>query len=338
MDLLHHKECDGFCIVSSDSDFIGLALRIRRVNIPVYGFGNANSIKEFRQACTEFFEIPSTSGNAIQSNATQVKLLENKKFTANQLKCDTKLLNALRDGISNNKPDKDGWVNYAIFSSYLKNNHPNIKAENYGYQKFYEIIDQIDLFEGKKENSTVFIRHKPTKDNNNNQNNANQQWPKEKLLQDIKLMNAIKESITKNLDNGWTNSSSFTQYLNTNYPNIKPKNYGYAKWRTLVEKVGLFEIKIFANVMRIRIKGLNTNTGINTTLKKSNQPKIITKSLKCRVMSMIHHAPSSAKDKYGYTELDYISQKLFLMNIDIKDYNCIDVKDFLKRIGCILRD
>lgn len=150
MDLLHSNECDGFCVISSDSDFIGLALRIRRANVPVYGFGNANSIKEFRQACTEFFEIPNTTSNAIQSNVNQPKSTEIKKFTANQLKCDTKLLNALRDSIDNNKADENGWVNYAVFSSYLQNHYPNIKPENYGYDKFYEIIDQIDLFEGKK--------------------------------------------------------------------------------------------------------------------------------------------------------------------------------------------
>lgn len=337
MDLLHANECDGFCIISSDSDFIGLALRIRRANTPVYGFGNANSIKEFRQACTEFFEIPGVknTNTTETNNANQPKTIENKKLTANQLKCDTKLLNALRESISNNKADDNGWVNYAIFSSYLQNHYPNIKAENYGYAKFYEIIDQIDLFEGKKENSTIFIRHKPSKNNNaSNKAIANTQYSKEKLLQDANLIKALKESIANNLENGWANFSRFTHYLNANYPNIKPSNYGYEKWRTLIDNIDLFEIKIFDNVMRIRISDLNKST----TLKKVNQTKRITKSLKDKVMLMIHNAPYSAKDKYGYTELDYIKQNLVAMNIYIEDYNCSDIRSFLKRIGCILRD
>lgn len=262
MDLLHSNECDGFCIISSDSDFIGLALRIRRANVPVYGFGNANSIKEFRQACTEFFEIPSVKNtNTTQTNnANQPKKIENKKLTANQLKCDTKLLNALRESISNNKADENGWVNYAIFSSYLQNHYPNIKAENYGYAKFYEIIDQIDLFEGKKENSTIFIRHKPSKNNNaSNKAIANTQYSKEKLLQDANLIKALKESVVNNLENGWANFSPFTQYLNTNYPNLKPSNYGYTRWRSLIEKLELFELKqVDKTTLVIREKSNNS--------------------------------------------------------------------------------
>lgn len=77
MDLLHSKECDGFCIISSDSDFIGLALRIRQTNMPVYGFGNTNSIKEFRQACTEFlkFQIYQAPAKQIHQNPSVIKNL-----------------------------------------------------------------------------------------------------------------------------------------------------------------------------------------------------------------------------------------------------------------------
>lgn len=315
MDLLHAKKCDGFCIISSDSDFIGLALRIRRANMPVYGFGNANSIKEFRQACTEFFEIPSVKNtNTTEiNNANQPKTIENKKLTANQLKCDTKLLKALRESISNNKADENGWVNYAIFSSYLQKHHPSIKAENYGYAKFYEIIDQIDLFEGKKENSTIFIRYKPSKNQSNNKSNVNQPCSKEKLLKDTRLINAIKESIAKNLDNGWTNFSPFTQYLNTNYPKIKPKNYGYAKWRSLMNKLELFEFKQGNKKtlwVREKSNSQTTNT-IQQTKKISNQ------KLLDDIAQIINENPMR-KDEW--THIGYLGSQLKQMGYHPKDF------------------
>ena len=55
MDLLYSGNYDGFCLVSSDSDFTSLALRIRRNNIQVFGFGNYNTVKEFTQSCDQFF-------------------------------------------------------------------------------------------------------------------------------------------------------------------------------------------------------------------------------------------------------------------------------------------
>lgn len=55
MDLLHSGEYDGFCLVSSDSDFASLAVRIRKSGIKVYGFGRKEAVISFRQACDEFF-------------------------------------------------------------------------------------------------------------------------------------------------------------------------------------------------------------------------------------------------------------------------------------------
>lgn len=60
IDLWHAGKYDGFCIISSDSDFIGLALRLRQGNIQVFGFGEHKAIKEFRQVCSKFFELPCT--------------------------------------------------------------------------------------------------------------------------------------------------------------------------------------------------------------------------------------------------------------------------------------
>lgn len=66
------------------------------------------------------------------------------------------------------------------------------------------------------------------------------------------------------------------------------------------------------------------------------QIKYITKPLKHKIMLMIDKAP--VKDKYGYTDLDYIEEQLKIMNINIEDYHCKDIKSFLRKAGCILKD
>lgn len=241
MDLLHSGHHDAFCIVSSDSDFIGLSLRLRRHHLHVFGFGNANTIKEFRQVCSQFFEIPSdvpTTPPQKPKPTADKKLI--KEHTANELKSNTKLLNALRESIKNNKPNDNGWVNYAVFSSYMQKNHPAIKPENYGYAKLYEIIDVIDLFEAKKEHSTIFIRAKPAQ---NSQTANTKPWSADKMKQNTPLIHALQDSIHQNLENGWTNFSVFAQHMHKHHPTIQPKNYGYGKWRTLMDQLDLFEFK-----------------------------------------------------------------------------------------------
>ena len=64
MDLLHSGRFDGFCLVSSDSDFTRLAARIREQGVPVYGFGERKTPESFRQACTRFIYTENLTGRA----------------------------------------------------------------------------------------------------------------------------------------------------------------------------------------------------------------------------------------------------------------------------------
>lgn len=89
-------------------------------------------------------------------------------------------------------------------------------------------------------------------------------------MQDANLIKVLKESIANNLENGWANFSPFTQYLNANYPNIKPKNYGYAKWRTLIEKLELFELKQ-VNKTTLFIREKSNNSQIQKVKTINNQ-------------------------------------------------------------------
>lgn len=333
MDLLHSRNCDAFCIVSSDSDFIGLALRLRQNNIQVFGFGETKAIKEFRQVCSQFFEIPDSQKSNIHPHQTNTIPIVT-KYTASQLKSDTKLLNALRNSIQ--QCLQNGWANYGTVNVHLLNHYSNLSPQQYGYSKWSDIILKIDLFIGENKKGGLFICLKnnsnPTTSNSNKSNAT-------KLKQDTALINAIRDSIHQHSANGWTNYSQISTHLKSKYPNIKLTHYGYSKWINLIQDIDFFEVKISKSAIFIREKSSNnpvqtikTNNIINT-----NTVKSITSSLKHKVMHMIHNAPSIHKDHLGYTNIEYIEKQLNMMGIIPIEYGCNSTKSFLYKIGCILK-
>lgn len=137
MDLLHGRRLDGFCLVSSDSDFTALAARIRADGLPVYGFGESKTPKPFVAACTRFFytEVLSSSG----SDAPKSPPLKN-------LKGDTKLMNLLR-GVVEAASGEDGWASLGEVGSRITKQEPDFDSRNYGFAKLRSLFEKIDLFE-----------------------------------------------------------------------------------------------------------------------------------------------------------------------------------------------
>lgn len=268
------------------------------------------------------FEIPSNiiTPTTIQSTQT-TNPQQPKKYTANELKCDTNLLNALRDTINDNKVDKDGWLNYAVFVSYFQNTYPAIKPEHYGYKKLHELIDVIDIFEGKKENSTIFIRIKP---NNIPKTKPKKQYSADELKKDTLLLNAIKDSIIKNLENGWANFSIFTQYLNKHYPNLKPNHYGYAKWRSLIDQIDLFETKL-ANKTSLFIRETTKN---NSQTTKNKTPKIKNQKLLDDLLEIINE---NELRKNEWVHIGYLGSQLKNRGYNPKEFG-------VKTFGLLLKN
>lgn len=147
--------------------------------------------------------------------------------------------------------------------------YPTIKSDDYDYDKFYELIDVIDIFEIKKENSTIYIRIRPTI---NSTNSINTQWSGEKLDKELTLINAIKESIAKNQENGWANFGTVIQYLNNHYSKLEPNTYGFKKWGLLIKKISLFETKqVNKTTLNVREKPNNSEP---SKAKTDNSDKI----------------------------------------------------------------
>lgn len=133
MDLLHKEKLDGFCIVSSDSDFTPLALRIRENKLLIYVFGKNNTKKEFKEACDKFFNV----NNLVKGNISQ--------SSVNNDILDRAILNVIYKAIKDNK-DNDGWANFSTVAQYLKESYPDFEPSQYGYSKLSELIKALDLF------------------------------------------------------------------------------------------------------------------------------------------------------------------------------------------------
>lgn len=319
MDLLHSNHCDAFCIVSSDSDFIGLALRLRRNNIQVFGFGETKASKEFRQVCSQFFEVPDNQTTPIHQTQTNT-ISVSTKYTANQLKSDTKLLNALRNSIQ--QCLQNGWANYGTVNAHLLNHYSDLSPQKYGYSKWSDIILQIDLFisESKKGGLFIGLKNKPSPPTSKPDKSDTT-----KLKQDTTLINAIRDSIRQHSVNGWTNYSQISTHIKSKYPNIKLTRYGYSKWRNLIQDIDLFEVEILKSAIFIREK--SNDSSPQTTKAKT---KIKSQALLDDVLQIINennlrtdewvhigYLGSQLKNKgYNPKNFGFKSFSLLLENID----------------------
>jgi hypothetical protein len=139
MDLLYTQRFDGFCLVSSDSDFTRLASRIREEGLLVYGFGEKKTPKAFVSACDKFIF---TEVIRFQDDAEPA--LKPKK--TNELKGDTKLVALLRSALDA-ASDESGWANLGAVGSNIVKQAPEFDPRNYGYNKLGELAAATRLFD-----------------------------------------------------------------------------------------------------------------------------------------------------------------------------------------------
>lgn len=146
MDLLYSGRFDGFCIVSSDSDFTRLAARIRESGLTVYGFGERKTPKPFVAACDKFIYIENLTYTESPTVTADAALKPIPRTSAVQLKGDTALVNQLRNAIEA-ASDDDGWASLAQVGHIITNQRSDFDSRNYGYAKLSDLIAATALFE-----------------------------------------------------------------------------------------------------------------------------------------------------------------------------------------------
>ncbi len=161
MDLLYTGKFNGFCIVSSDSDFTKLASRIRESGLFVCGFGEKKTPEAFVSACDKFIYT-----EVLRSKEDDSEVMTRKSAT--ELKQDTKLVNLLRNAVEASSDDS-GWTHLAPVGSNIAKQSPEFDPRNYGYKKLGELIAAIKLFEvderpvGDGQSKAIYIKDKRKK-------------------------------------------------------------------------------------------------------------------------------------------------------------------------------
>jgi uncharacterized protein (TIGR00288 family) len=139
MDLLYRGHVDGFGIMSSDSDFLPLAQRIREDGLEVYGFGTTKTPKSFQQSCTRFFDVA-----ALETNGDDQ--LEAPPVREGQRVIDDELLKVLGAAYKASKRDDDGYASLAEIGQRAKA-VSSFAVRNYGVNRLSDLIRSIPNFE-----------------------------------------------------------------------------------------------------------------------------------------------------------------------------------------------
>jgi len=159
MDILYSGKVNGFCLVSSDSDFTRLATRLREAGMQVIGIGEKKTPNPFIVACDKFIYIE------ILKKQTEEKV-ENKEtpelLVDNITKKEIKLISATINDLS----DEDGWAFLGDVGSLLLKKQPNFDSRNYGFQKLTPLIKSTGNFEieqrenPKSRHKLIFVKNK----------------------------------------------------------------------------------------------------------------------------------------------------------------------------------
>ena len=141
MDILYSGKVNGFCLVSSDSDFTRLATRLREAGMQVIGIGEKKTPNPFVVACDKFIYIEILK-QATEEKSTHQKTTEETNIDRITKK-EIRLIATTIDDLS----DDDGWAFLGDVGSLLQKKRPDFDSRNYGFQKLTPLIKSIDRFE-----------------------------------------------------------------------------------------------------------------------------------------------------------------------------------------------
>ena len=156
MDLLHTQKYDAFCIVSSDSDFTRLAIRIREDGKSVYGFGNEHTPQAFIAACNKFIYL-------------EVLQAEQEKTTEQLQPKSDKKIKDLQKLIANaiaQTADESGWAWLSKVGEFLLKQNPEFDSRNFGYKKLSDLVEDLKIVDVKKvsaannPSSTYYVKNR----------------------------------------------------------------------------------------------------------------------------------------------------------------------------------
>lgn len=182
MDLLHTRRFEGFCLVSSDSDFTRLATRIKEDGLPVYGFGEQKTPNSFVKACNRFYyteifktKLEGESGKAAAAKKDRVKEESQKDRSKSaapveasplrDLRTDTEFKEALEKALDAGTPTDRTRAHLGTVGLHLQKLLPEFDSRNYGFKKLSDLFEKIPTLKLSREGTatgqqTVYVERK----------------------------------------------------------------------------------------------------------------------------------------------------------------------------------
>lgn len=210
MDVLYSNNVDGFCIVSSDSDFTRLAIRLRESGKHVIGMGEKKTPKPFSTACNAFKYLEVLAEEEVQPDEAakvEMKTLES----------------AIIRIIAENANLKEE-INIGELGSRLQGRYPDFDVRNYGYSKFSQFLKDFDSLSFRQVGSSILVSQKMQVSSLDN-------------VEDV-LVSIVRTNGTKGYNLG-----ELKKQLCAKMPNFDPKTFGYSKFSRFVENLSSFRIK-----------------------------------------------------------------------------------------------
>ncbi len=149
MDILYSKHVDGFCIISSDSDFTRLALRLRESGMKVIGMGEKKTPEPFIASCDKFVYIEILSADKqrpakkAEETTAQTETHEEEEVIK---KIDAPLLKMITNSVAD-VADEDGWAFLGELGNLLLKKRPDFDPRNYGFKRLTLLIQSCDAFD-----------------------------------------------------------------------------------------------------------------------------------------------------------------------------------------------
>jgi Fe-S-cluster formation regulator IscX/YfhJ len=165
MDILYSGKVDGFCIVSSDSDFTRLATRLREAGMKVIGIGERKTPHPFIVACDKFIylEIITSSIATLESTPEIRKrgkpIVKKKKTEDTDPQAPTRILNRLITSSITDLADENGWAYLGDVGNLILKKQPDFDPRNFGFPKLTPLIRSLDFEIDERESGQNHIKH-----------------------------------------------------------------------------------------------------------------------------------------------------------------------------------
>lgn len=211
MDILYSNNVDGFCIVSSDSDFTRLAIRLRESGMHVIGMGERKTPRPFATACNAFKYLEILADEEIQesseSNNVELRALEE----------------AIIRIIAENANVQEE-INMGELGSRLQNRYPDFDVRNYGYSKFSQFLKEFESLSFRQVGSSILVSQKSDKT-------------------ELGVIEETLASIVKTNGSKGYNLGELKKQLCVKIPGFNVKSYGYSKFSKFIENLHGFKIR-----------------------------------------------------------------------------------------------